>query len=121
MSLNFSILISNTVLFPQVSPRVANESKVLTDFLQTYQPEMDAIPLTKVDAKIFEKIIEYCEHQGTPRPLLNGEIGEWDSEFLKLDQNTLFDLVLVSRYFGTVKVYVTCFPGCKLFEYRKSF
>ncbi|CAB63347.2 Skp1_POZ domain-containing protein [Caenorhabditis elegans] len=59
---------------------------------------MDAIPLTKVDAKIFEKIIEYCEHQGTPRPLLNGEIGEWDSEFLKLDQNTLFDLVLAANY-----------------------
>lgn len=55
--------------------------------LYIYQQDTDVLPLSKVDAKTFEKVIEYCEHH---------EDEEWDSELFIVDQKTLIDLVLVS-------------------------
>jgi len=67
------------------------------------QPE--AIPLQNVTAAILKKVITWCQHHKDD-PIVNeddenkekrtDDIGSWDAEFLKVDQGTLFELILVS-------------------------
>ena len=58
-----------------------------------------------------EKLIDWCtQHIDDPPPppviegeedlaMFNEEIGEWDKEFLKMDDSVLFDLILVCPVF----------------------
>jgi S-phase kinase-associated protein 1 len=45
------------------------------------------------------QVIEYCKYHGStdqaapPKP--EGDIKRWDADFIDVDKNTLFDLVLV--------------------------
>ena len=58
-----------------------------------------AIPLPNVTSKILAKVIEYCKkHVETPKAeehAVNDELKAWDADFVKVDQATLFDLILV--------------------------
>lgn len=61
------------------------------------------IPLPNVPGKILSKVIEYCKfHVEAGKQVDNkpakteDEIKQWDTEFVKVDQATLFDLILVS-------------------------
>lgn len=64
---------------------------------------MDApIPLPNVSANILSKVIEYCkfhieaEKQVDDKPVkTKEEIKSWDTDFVALDQSTLFELILV--------------------------
>ncbi|KAK3128644.1 hypothetical protein QOZ80_6BG0464680 [Eleusine coracana subsp. coracana] len=44
----------------------------------------NGIPLPNVTATILSKLLEYC--------------GSWDADFIKVDQATLFDLILAANY-----------------------
>jgi len=58
-----------------------------------------------------EKLIAWCtQHVDDPPPppviegeedlaMFNDEIGEWDQEFLKMEDSVLFDLILVCESF----------------------
>ena len=58
-----------------------------------------------------EKVIDWCEHHKADPPpaedeedfIFNEEIGDWDKEFLKMDDGTLFDLILVKFHFHLVQ------------------
>ena len=62
------------------------------------------IPLPNVTGKILEKFIEYCEHHlETPVPVREDTKEErradnilpWDQDFCKVEQDVLFELILV--------------------------
>jgi len=54
------------------------------------------IPLMEVKGNILEKVVEYCKHHSN-KPDSDGD-DPWDNEFMDVDQNTLFELILASNY-----------------------
>ncbi|CAN1226652.1 SKP1-like protein 1A [Linum perenne] len=50
-----------------------------------------------VHSKILAKVIEYCKkHVETPNA--DDSLKQWDTDFAKVDQATLFDLILAANY-----------------------
>jgi S-phase kinase-associated protein 1 len=86
----------------EVEEAVAFESQAVKNMIE--DTGMDhPIPLPNVSSKILAKVIEYCKYHvdnqkstddkpATPED----EIKAWDQDFVKVDQATLFDLILVS-------------------------
>ncbi len=63
----------------------------------------NGIPLPNVTSKILSKVIEYCKkHVEAPKPEersgVDEELKAWDADFVKVDQATLFDLILAANY-----------------------
>lgn len=67
----------------------------------------DPIPLPNVNATILRKVIQWCQyHKEDPIPAEDVEnkdrrtddIPSWDVEFLKVDQGTLFEIILAANY-----------------------
>ncbi len=61
-----------------------------------------AIPLPNVSAKILSKVIEYCKFHVAAEKKVDDkpakteeEVKNYDAEFVKVDQGTLFELILV--------------------------
>jgi hypothetical protein len=63
----------------------------------------EVIPLPNVNGKILAKVIEYCKYHvdaakkgADDKPAKSeDEVKSWDTDFVKVDQATLFDLILV--------------------------
>ena len=73
----------------------------------------EAVPLPNVNAAILKKVIQWCTyHKDDPPPPEDDEnkekrtddISSWDAEFLKVDQGTLFELILVSTSLSSWQV-----------------
>ena len=70
--------------------------------------EGEDVPLPNVTARILAKVIEYCtEHVKGTRSKedqpgnvskIDEELKTWDTEFCKVDQGTLFELILAANY-----------------------
>lgn len=67
----------------------------------------EAIPLPNVNATILKKVIQWCTHHKDDSPppeddenreKVTDDISTWDMEFLKVDQGTLFELILAANY-----------------------
>jgi S-phase kinase-associated protein 1 len=67
----------------------------------------EAIPLPNVNATILKKVISWCTHHKDDLPppeddenreKVTDDISTWDMEFLKVDQGTLFELILAANY-----------------------
>ena len=78
------------------------------------EDEEEAVPLPNVNAAILKKVIQWCTyHKDDPPPPEDDEnkekrtddISSWDAEFLKVDQGTLFELILV-------RLLLICRPQC---------
>ncbi len=54
-----------------------------------------AIPLPNVSSKILQKVIDYCKHHSEKKEGEADEDKNFDAEFVKVDQATLFELILV--------------------------
>ncbi len=70
----------------------------------------DVIPLPNVPGKILAKVIEYCKYHVDANKKVDDkpsksedDVKQWDNEFVKVDQATLFDLILVGG--DTVGIY----------------
>ncbi|CAM6045870.1 unnamed protein product, partial [Sphagnum compactum] len=84
----------------EVEESVAFESQAVKNMIE--DTGMDhPIPLPNVSSKILAKVIQYCKYHvdnqkasddnlATPED----EIKAWDLDFVKVDQATLFDLIL---------------------------
>lgn len=85
----------------EVEEAVAFESQAVKNMIE--DTGIDApIPLPNVSSKILAKVIEYCKYHvdnqktSEDKPATpEDEIKAWDADFVKVDQATLFDLILV--------------------------
>jgi S-phase kinase-associated protein 1 len=77
---------------------------------ETIEVEQEIIPLPNLSEACMEKMIEWCtKHKDDPPPpqvaegeddlaMFNDEISPEDQEFLKMEDSTLFDLILAANY-----------------------
>jgi S-phase kinase-associated protein 1 len=87
-----------------VDEAVAVESQTIKHMIEDDCADNE-IPLPNVTSKILAKVIEYCKKHveaGSDKEKNVAGVTEkdeslksWDTEFVKVDQNTLFDLILV--------------------------
>lgn len=98
----------------------------------------DPIPLDNVNGTILNKVIEWCRHHKDTQPLDDGledgnekrsdDIPQWDSEFLRVDQGTLFELIMAANYLDISQLLDLCckavanmIKGKSANEIRKTF
>ncbi|XP_011043147.1 PREDICTED: SKP1-like protein 1B [Populus euphratica] len=88
----------------EVDEAVALESQTIKHMIEDDCAD-NGIPLPNVTSKILAKVIEYCKkHVETPKSEDRGtnsggdELKNWDAEFVRVDQVTLFDLILAANY-----------------------
>ncbi|XP_010029647.1 SKP1-like protein 1B isoform X1 [Eucalyptus grandis] len=84
-----------------VEQSVAVESQTIKHMIEDGCAD-NAIPLPNVNSKILAKVIEYCKmHVESAKPedrVNDEELKTWDVDFVKVDQATLFDLILSANY-----------------------
>ncbi|URD74801.1 SKP1-like protein [Musa troglodytarum] len=90
----------------EVDVAVAMESQTIKHMIEDDCAE-NGIPLPNVNAKILAKVIEYCrkhvdaaasKSSDDASKAADDELKTWDAEFVKVDQATLFDLILAANY-----------------------
>ncbi|KAI3977553.1 hypothetical protein MKX01_000466 [Papaver californicum] len=64
----------------------------------------NGIPIPNVTSKILDKVLEYCKKhvveipKGGDGKVEDQELQNWDAEFVKVDQATLFKIILAADY-----------------------
>ncbi|GLT34415.1 hypothetical protein SLA2020_089320 [Shorea laevis] len=87
----------------EVDEAVALESQTIKHMIEDDCAD-NGIPLPNVTSKILSKVIEYCKkHVEAPKSddratSVDDELKAWDADFVKVDQATLFDLILSANY-----------------------
>ncbi|KAJ6838189.1 uncharacterized protein M6B38_319920 [Iris pallida] len=95
----------------EVEQEVAMESQTIKHMIEDDCAE-NGIPLPNVNSRILSKVIEYCKkHVASSRSNSSSATEEkekaasaeedlkaWDGEFVRVDQATLFDLILAANY-----------------------
>lgn len=85
----------------EVDEVVALESQTIKHMVEDDCAD-SGIPLPNVTSKILARVIEYCkkhvEASSSGEKPTEEELKQWDAEFVKVDQATLFDLILVSFF-----------------------
>ncbi|XP_058734545.1 SKP1-like protein 1A isoform X2 [Vicia villosa] len=86
-----------------IDEAVALESQTIKHMIEDDCADETGIPLPNVTSKILAKVIEYCNKHvdaanSDGRSVDEDEIKNWDAEFVKVDQQTLFDLILAANY-----------------------
>ena len=118
----------------EVEEDVAHESQTIKNMIEDMGSE-ETIPLPNVSGKILAKVIEYANYHVEARKLINDKPAKspedtkaWDAEFLKVDQATLFDLILAANYLNikalldlTCKAVAEMIKGKTPEEIRKTF
>ncbi|KAL3814007.1 hypothetical protein ACJIZ3_015275 [Penstemon smallii] len=93
----------------EVEEAVANESQTIKNIIEDGCADT-SIPLPNVTSKILAKVIEYCKRHADAAARLSADGGNptdkvadddlkaFDVDFVKVDQGTLFDLILAANY-----------------------
>jgi len=118
-----------------VAWEVAIRSRTVKNLIEDNGTE-ETIPLPNVSGSILARVIEYCKyHVNVDRRNADGQpvetredIERWDADFVKVDQTTLFDLILAANYLNIEGLLdVTCQTVAKMIkgktpeEIRKQF
>ncbi|CAG8584522.1 6524_t:CDS:2 [Acaulospora morrowiae] len=90
----------------KVERNVAEKSVLLKNMLEDVGESDMAVPLPNVTGPILIKVIEYCTHhrddpntsQEDENKKNSEDIDDWDAEFCKVDQGTLYELILAANY-----------------------
>lgn len=87
----------------EVDEAVALESQTIRHMIEDDCAD-NGIPLPNVTSKILSKVVEYCKKhvdfsqaKSSDDRTPEEDLKAWDADFVKVDQATLFDLILVSR------------------------
>ena len=66
----------------------------------------EAIPISNVNDAVLKKVLEWCQHHRSDPPTTadddsesrkkSADIEEWDQKFMQVDQEMLFEIILVS-------------------------
>ena len=121
----------------EVDRAVANMSTTVKNLLDDMDGvENTPIPLPNASSKILPKVIDYCkyhlEHDVTmttsTEEKQTNDIIPWDQEFCKVDQETLFGLIMAANYLDikalldlTCKTFANMIHGKTPEEIRKLF
>ncbi|XP_047166671.1 SKP1-like protein 1B [Vigna umbellata] len=85
----------------EVDEAVALESQTIKHMIEDDCAD-SGIPLPNVTSKILAKVIEYCKkHVDAANPddkPSEEDLKAWDADIVKVDQATLFDLILAANY-----------------------
>ncbi|GJS03578.1 SKP1-like protein 1B [Tanacetum coccineum] len=84
----------------EVSETVALESQTIKHMIED-DCANTTIPLPNVNSKILSKVIEYCKKHvvnDDDNKVSEDDLKTFDSDFVKVDQGTLFDLILAANY-----------------------
>lgn len=83
--------------------------KNMMDQIDATSEDDEPIPLQNVTGSILKRVIQWAQYhrndknenaEDDQREKRSDDIGAWDSEFLKVDQGTLFELLLAANYLG---------------------
>merc|ERR1739848_172835 len=109
---------------------------MMSDLPQDSQSDEEVIPLPNVNGNILQKVIEWCKHHKNDGPAQEDDetekrtddIPSWDQEFLKVDQGTLFELIMAANYLDIKRLLDLCcknianmIKGKTAEEIRKTF
>ncbi|KAJ9066632.1 hypothetical protein DSO57_1007706 [Entomophthora muscae] len=89
-----------------VERNIIERSVLIRNILEDLGESDTPLPLPNVSASVLTKVLEYCtQHKEDPlnvpedsQDKVLEEIEPWDVEFCKVDQGTLFDLLLAANY-----------------------
>ncbi|CAN0879433.1 SKP1-like protein 4 [Linum grandiflorum] len=91
----------------ELEESVAEQSETIKNLIEDIGTD-DAIPLQNVTGTILCKVIEYCRKHAwataekadfaKDHTTVEEELKKWDKEFVNVDQDTLFDLILAANY-----------------------
>ena len=92
----------------EVEPEVACMSTLIKNMVDDSGTD-EEIPLPNVKTAILVKVIDYCKyHNGSPaeeisKPLKSTDltacgVSEWDAEYVNIEQEVLFELILAANY-----------------------
>jgi S-phase kinase-associated protein 1 len=123
-----------------VDTEIAKQSitiRTMLEDLGNEEAEDEVVPLPNVTAAILRKVIQWCSyHKDDPavaeeeenKEKRSDDISSWDSDFLKVDQGTLFELILAANYLDikglldvTCKSVANMIKGKSPEEIRKTF
>lgn len=91
----------------EVPEPVANQSETIRNMIEDIQDVQNhPVPLPNVKSAILSKVIEYCkyhveagERDESEKPKKGEEeVKTWDQDFIKVDLNTLYELILAANY-----------------------
>ena len=127
-------------VFP-VDVEIAKQSVIIKTMLEDLgmdeEDDEDVVPLPNVNAAILKKVIEWATYHKDDPPLpeddenkekRTDDICSWDADFLKVDQGTLFELIMAANYLDikglldvTCKTVANMIKGKTPEEIRKTF
>lgn len=117
------IISSDEERFP-VDIEAANKSLLIKNMIADLKPDLDddedfEIPTPNVRANVLSKVLEWCEHykntvfsdEDDEDARKSGGIDSWDRNFLKVDQEMLYEIVLAANYLNISQLLDT---SCKI-------
>ena len=81
--------------------------KTMLEDLGMDEEDEEVVPLPNVNAAILKKVIQWATYHKDDSPLTEddknkekktGDISSWDADYLKVDQGTLYELILAANY-----------------------
>ncbi|KAG5357842.1 E3 ubiquitin ligase complex SCF subunit sconC [Yarrowia sp. B02] len=105
-------LVSSDGVSFNVEKKVASRSQLLLNMMEDIGDDAGEIPVPNVSSNVLKKVIEYCTyHQNDPLPAAGDDEGssaadkkkstvidDWDYNFLQVDQEMLFEIILTANY-----------------------
>jgi len=110
--------------------------KTMIEDLNVGENNDEVVPLPNVNSTILKKVLLWANYHKNDPPVVEDEnrdkrtddICSWDADFLKVDQGTLFELILASNYLDikgllnvTCKSVANMIKGKTPEEIRKTF
>ncbi|XP_059065400.1 SKP1-like protein 1B [Cryptomeria japonica] len=118
----------------EVDQAVVFESETIKNMIEDTGVE-SVVPLPNVSSNILAKVMEYCKYHveaaktsEEKSAISEEDVKKWDQEFVKVDQATLFDLILAANYLNinnllhfTCQTVADMIEGKSPEEIRKTF